>query len=244
MGPAPERTPGPHARGRGVALGGAPRPMRTAWHEDRIGQDKDMSNKKRSRSEAAMAGTKADPNRMETPEEDVPAKAREAAPRALSKRQQTTKRYFTVIEVVLAVTPIVVFAMLGASGVNLTQDGLESLFSEDPSYVVSFFAACIQTFAAWILRVTYTHYEEGDNGYAFGNLTVLFLSEVLLQNFVGIAGIVVLLWRVWDDVRVGIWSWLHERRVSGVLFDVSGAIVILVFALICAVANARIAGTI
>lgn len=211
-----------------------------------------MAKKNRNRAAAAAAGTKSDPNRVERNAESglvaagVGAGSLEGvhadwAPHVNSRREQQTRKIFTIVEVVLCCIPVLVIGMYLGSGRSFTSDGLESYFSKDPGFAVSFLAACVQPFVAYLLRLAYRRYSAGDVGYCGGNLIVLLCAEMLLSNIPGTVGMVVLLWRTWKNVSPHFSDWAHERGVGGVLVDLSGGIVVLVLAAICAFANFRLA---
>lgn len=214
-----------------------------------------MSKKNASRAKAAAAGTKSDPNRTVR---DAGGASRDThvaktsgkrakivhsawAPAANSAREQRTAQFFGVVEVLLVLVPVLLVASFVMMKGSLTAESLQSYFSEDPAFLVSFLAACVQPFAAYLLRLVHRKYLEGDMGYAAGNLIALLCAEMLLQNLVGVVGMVVLLWRVWKNAAPHMGDWVHERRFGGVLFDISGALVVLAFALICAFAGMRLA---
>ncbi len=214
-----------------------------------------MSKKNASRAKAAAAGTKSDPNRTVR---DAGGASRDThvakasgkrakivhsawAPAANSAREQRTAQFFGVVEVLLVLVPVLLVASFVMMKGSLTAESLQSYFSEDPAFLVSFLAACVQPFAAYLLRLVHRKYLEGDMGYAAGNLIALLCAEILLQNLVGVVGMVVLLWRVWKNAAPHMGDWVHERRFGGVLFDISGALVVLAFALICAFAGMRLA---
>lgn len=215
-----------------------------------------MGKKKASRAQAAAAGTKNDPKRAERGAEMAAAvdgaagrKASathkiahpEWAPAANSARERRTAQFFVVVEVLLALVPVLVVVSFVMLKGRFSAEGLQSAFSEDPAFMLSFLAACVQPFAAYLLRIVHQKYLEGDAGYTVGNLIALLCSEMFLQNLVGVAGMALLLWRVWKNTAPHMGDWTHERRLDGVLFDISGALVVFAFALICAFANLQLA---
>ena len=150
-------------------------------------------------------------------------------------RERLTRRIFTTVQVVLVIFP---FALLGY--VSMAGMSLQDAFGRDPGFTVSFLAAMAQPFVAWLIRIGYRHYSEGDGGYALGNLIGLLCAEALMQNVVGVAGCAVALWRLWRPAAGELTEWKERRGLGGVLFDISGAIVVLAIAAICAFASWRI----
>lgn len=214
-----------------------------------------MSKKNVSRAKAAAAGTKSDPNRTVREGSGKGSGARavkassagkkvvhaEWAPAANSAREQRTAQFFTVVEVLLVLVPVLLVVSFVMMKGALTAENLQSYFSEDPGFMVSFLSACVQPFAAYLLRLVHRKYLEGDMGYAAGNLIALLCAEMFLQNLVGVVGMVILLWRVWKNASSHMGDWVHERRLGGVVFDISGGLVVLAFALVCAFAGMRLA---
>ncbi len=211
-----------------------------------------MSKKKRDRAAAAAAGTRNDPKRAMndvsaevSPSASIGDRADGAARGAWvshmdSKREQRTSKFFLAVEVLLALIPVVLIVSFVMAKGSLSAENLQAYFSEDPVFAVSFLSACVQPFVAYLLRVVYRRYAEGDMGYTVGNLVVLLCAEMALQNLVGIVGVALLLWRIWKNAASRMGDWLHGRGVGGVLLDISGALVVMVFALICAFANMRL----
>lgn len=158
-----------------------------------------------------------------------------------SSREKTTRRIFTIVMVLLVIVPFVQLAFTGTLNLNsaaVTQ--LRDYMNQNPVFTVSFLAACLQPFAAYLLHLVYKHYSEGDGGYAVANLIVLFCAEMLSQNLIGIAGIGFLLWRIWGKASLDLKYWRFERRPSGVASDISGSVVLLVLSLFVAFASFRL----
>lgn len=209
-------------------------------------------SKKKNRAAAAAAGTKLDPERVAQPSteerlEQVKnrndhAAHPEWAPRMNSVREERTKTIFMVVEIVLVMIPVAMVAMVAVSKHGLSQESLREYFAEDPGFLVTFIAACLQPFVAYLLRVVQQRYAVGDAGYTIGNLIGLLCSEILMTSIPGMVGLAVCIWRVWRNTAPHMDAWVSERGVKGVLFDISGALVVLVFAAICAFANMRVNG--
>ena len=152
-----------------------------------------------------------------------------------SARETLARRIVTTVEVVLVIFPFAVWGHVGLGGVSL-----EGAFAGDPGFVVSFLAAVAQPFVAWLIRIAYRHYTEGDGGYALGNLIGLTCAELMLQNVVGLAGCAVLLWRLWRPAAGELAEWRECRGVGGVAVDISGALVVIAIGAVCAFASWRL----
>lgn len=206
-----------------------------------------MAKQGKNRAAVAARGTAKDPNKRTAAYGSAGASAGKAAgalarngvgmtPRNLgTKREKLTKRILTVVQVVLVAFPFIVYGYAGLGGGDFRE-----ILSSNPGFTVSFLAAVAQPFVAWLLRFVHRHYAEGDGGYALANLMVLVCGELLLQNALGIAGCVVLLWRFWKTTRGELAAWRARRKVGGMLADVSGALVVVLFGVICAFANWRL----
>lgn len=194
---------------------------------------------KKNRAQAASRGTRLDPERRE-PRERAEGVAAPAV-RGASGRERLTRRMFLVVEVLLVVSP---FAGMAVSGsLNFDAAGianLQDLFASSPAFAVSFLAACIQPLVAYLLHLAYKHYADGDGGYTAANLVGLLCAEMLMQNVVGLAGIALLLWRVWRPAAKERARWRKERTWGAKAAEVSGAIVVVVLAALCAFASWRI----
>lgn len=212
---------------------------------------------KKKRSKRAAAGTKADSARLaaETEVEFSAAPAEKAAaeedglpvpahpewaPHMNSRRERLTSRIFMTVEVVLVAVPVAIVLMFSTTHGGLTSANLDAAFDADPAFMVTFLAACVQPFVAYLVHLVHKQYARGGAGYTAGNLIALLCAQMLMQSIPGIAGMAVLLWRVWPNVAPHFSDWLHERRAGGVLFDISGALVVLVLAAVCAFAQSRL----
>ena len=162
----------------------------------------------------------------------------EAAQRARNldtPRERLTKRILTTAQVVLVAYPLAGMAIASLSGTSV-----QELLEGDPTFVVTFLSIFAQPLVAWLLRFVHRHYAEGDGGYAMGNLIGLLCAELLLQNVLGIAAVLILLWRLWPTAAGEMGDWARKRGVGGVLFDVSGSLVVIAIGLIVAFASWRL----
>lgn len=160
-----------------------------------------------------------------------------------SPRERLTRRVFVAVEVALVAVPFVYLGASGLLGADLTtREGLSAAVGANPLVAVGLVTSFIQVFVAYLLRFSYRHYERGDAGYAAGNLVGLLCAEMLMQNVAGIAGIAVLLWRTWRRSSADLRGWVERRGPLGVLADISGSLVVLVLAAVCAFALWRVNG--
>ena len=174
----------PPLSGRSAALGIVLITFAVAWL--RVGGRKDVLGvAKKTRAQVAAAGTKADSRREghagvqgQVARNGETAGAHKAnAPgdrqswwlpaldeESLSGREQLTKRIFTTVEVVLCLVLVGTVAVLSMAGSGLSAEGLQATFAENPAASITLIAACLQPFAAYLLRFVYRHYAQGGHG--------------------------------------------------------------------------------
>lgn len=193
---------------------------------------------KTSRAKAAARGTRLDADRevMVAPE---PVRKREVRPRPQSKYEARTAKIFTTVQIVLVVVPLAMVAYVWLSGGG-TMDGLQDAMRQHPTLTISFISAMCQPLVAWLLKFVREHYQAGDGGYAAANLIGLICGELMLQNAVGVVGCALVLWRVWKRIDGELGAWKADRGLSGMLADLSGALVICAVGVLCAFATWRI----
>lgn len=192
---------------------------------------------KTTRAQAAARGTKLDDERSIRPA-DVAEKPKRTA-RPQSKYEARTAKIFTTVQVIMVVVPLAMIGyvwMVGGGSISALQDAME----QDPTLTVSFISAMCQPLVAWLLKFVKQHYQAGDGGYAAANLIGLICGELMLQNAVGVIGCALLLWRIWKRIDGELTAWKRERRLGGMLADLSGALVICVFGALCTFASWRV----
>lgn len=200
-----------------------------------------MSKKKMTPAQKAAARREVTPEQRELAQKREAERTEQRAAAARERRmgtksEQLTRRIFTGVQVVLVLIP---FALLGFNGIMGGGD-IQTMMQDDPVFAVTFLMAMVQPFVAWIIHFSYKHHADGDDGYALGNLIGLTCAELCLQNPLGIAGCLVLLWRVWRSADGALDEWKTRRNLGGMLVDISGALVVFVLAAICAFASWRV----
>lgn len=196
---------------------------------------------KKHRAREAQRGTRLDPTRRQATASLSPNKGEKAVSRGNSAKEKLTRRFFVGVEVLLVVVPFVSLGLAGSLNLDAaSMSNLQELMAQNPRFLVSFLAACIQPFAAYLIHIAYRHYKNGDGGYALGNLVGILCAEMLMQSIPGVAGLVLLLWRIWKPAASESVVWRQKRGVAGVAKDLSGALVVIVLAAICAFASWRL----
>ena len=192
---------------------------------------------KTTRAQAAARGTKRDDERSIRPTDAVEKPGQAARPQ--SKYEARTAKIFTTVQVIMVVVPLAMIGyvwMVGGGSISALQDAME----QNPTLTVSFISAMCQPLVAWLLKFVKQHYQAGDGGYAAANLIGLICGELMLQNAVGVIGCALLLWGIWKRIDGELTAWKQERRLGGMLADLSGALVTCVFGALCAFASWRV----
>lgn len=194
---------------------------------------------KTSRAQAAARGTKLDADREVTAVAKATEPRSERRARPQSKYERRTGKIFTTVQVVLVVVPVAMIGYVWLAGGG-TMDGLREAMAQNPTLTVSFISAMCQPLISWLLKFVREHYLAGDGGYAAANLIGLICGELMLQNAVGVVGCALVLWRIWGRVNGELTAWKAERRLGGMLADLSGALVVCALGALCAFATWRI----
>ena len=141
------------------------------------------------------------------------------------------ERIFTIIKVLLAVSPFMALGYLTAKGGS--GGTLQTILSQNPQYTVMFLVAMVNPFIAYLLGFLQEHLNKADYGYAVVNMTLMIIAEAMLQNFLYVAVLAFLLYKIIKTYQISVKESV-EDIVKGHLFrDISGSIVVLVFAGIC-----------
>lgn len=141
------------------------------------------------------------------------------------------ERIFTIIKVLLAVSPFMALGYLTAKGGS--GGTLQTILSQNPQYTVMFLVAMVNPFIAYLLGFLQEHLNKADYGYAVVNMTLMIIAEAMLQNFLYVAVLAFLLYKIIKTYQISVKESV-EDIVKGHLFrDISGSIVVLVFAAIC-----------
>lgn len=142
--------------------------------------------------------------------------------------EQLTKRIFTLVEVVLLCFPFAVLGLTAEGGMSLDV----TRFS-DPSFLASMASNFIQMpIAGVVLLIQKLFYNRGEGGRAFGNLVVVLIAEVFLQNIVGIIAIAFLMWRVWGSIPGEMGEWRYHRTKMGMVADMLPGWAVLIVGLV------------
>ena len=214
-----------------------------------------MAKKKKNKAQAARRGTVAELPREERENAREAKEAERAAAtnpsgipwyvyplddRHFSKRENLNKQIFLWVEAVLVISLFMTVAIITSLAGGLTGDSFNELLADDPSYALLLLEGCLQAVVVLLLRDIYKHYEIGNVGYVFYNLMALLVAEALMTNVVGIAGIVVLIWRTWKRCQLGLNAYTRGVKLTGKLRDMIGPLLLIVAGAFCAYVDIRL----
>ena len=108
------------------------------------------------------------------------------------------ERIFTIIKVLLAVSPFMALGYLTAKGT--AGANLQTILSQNPHYIVMFLVAMVNPFIAYLLGFLQQHLNKADYGYAVVNMALMIVAEVMLQNFLYVAALDFLLYKTVKNI--------------------------------------------
>lgn len=141
------------------------------------------------------------------------------------------ERIFTIIKVLLAVSPFMALGYLTAKGG--AGGSIQTILSQNPHYTVMFLVAMVNPFIAYLLGFLQEHLNKSDYGYAVVNMALMIIAEVMLQNILYVAILAFLLYKIIRTYRIPVKESVKDIVQGHLLRDISGSIVVLVFAGIC-----------
>ena len=141
------------------------------------------------------------------------------------------ERIFTILKVLLAVSPFMALGYLTAKGT--AGANLQTILSQNPHYTVMFLVAMVNPFIAYLLGFLQQHLNKADYGYAVVNMALMIVAEVMLQNFLYVAALAFLLYKTVKTYQIPVKDSVEKSLKNHFLRDISGSIVVLIFAGIC-----------
>ena len=133
------------------------------------------------------------------------------------------ERIFTIIRVLLAVSPFMALGYLTAKGT--AGANLQTILSQNPHYTVMFLVAMVNPFIAYLLGFLQQHLNKADYGYAVVNMALMIVAEVVALAF--------LLYKTVKTYQIPVKDSVEKSLKNHFLRDISGSIVVLIFAGIC-----------
>lgn len=142
------------------------------------------------------------------------------------------ERIFTIIKVLLAVSPFVALGYLTTKG-GTAGGTIQTILSQNPNYTVMFLVAMVNPFIAYLLGFLQEHLNKNDYGYAVVNMVLMIIAEAMLQNFLYVAALVFLLYKIIKTYQIPVKDSVENSLKNHFVRDISGSIVVLIFAGIC-----------
>jgi hypothetical protein len=141
------------------------------------------------------------------------------------------ERIFTIIKVLLAVSPFMALGYLTAKGG--ASGNIQTILSQNPHYTVMFLVAMVNPFIAYLLGFLQEHLNKNDYGYAVVNMALMIVAEAMLQNILYVAVLIFLLYKIIRTYRIPVKDSVESSLKNHFLRDISGSIVVLIFSGIC-----------
>lgn len=154
-------------------------------------------------------------------------------------KDEKLSRYFKILKVVLFLMPFlcVGYLGLGAGGAALDTAGI---LNANPAMAVSFLAAMLQPYAAWIVILSERRLADGRVNFAIVNLTLLLAAELLLMSTVGVIGMALVLCKSVKTYGCGIPAAFRGCTPGSLLFEAGGNLPLLALAGLCLFASLRL----
>mgnify|MGYP001066153369 CR=1 FL=1 len=149
-----------------------------------------------------------------------------------SLKDAKLSRYFKILKIVLFCMPFlcVGYLGLGAGGAALDTAGI---LNANPAMAVSFLAAMLQPYAAWIAILAERRLADGRTNYAIMNLA-------LLMSTVGVIGMALILWKSVRTYGCGIPAAFLGCGVRDFFREAGGNLPLLALAALCLFASMRL----
>ena len=132
------------------------------------------------------------------------------------------ERIFTIIKVLLAVSPFMALGYLTAKGT--AGANLQTILSQNPHYTVMFLVAMVNPFIAYLLGFLQQHLNKADYGYAVVNMALMIVAEVMLQNFLYVAALAFLLYKTVKTYQIPVKDSVEKSLKNHFLRDISGSL--------------------
>lgn len=154
-------------------------------------------------------------------------------------KDEKLSRYFTILKIALFCMPFLCIGYLGlgAAGAALDTAGI---LNGNPTLAVSFLAAMLQPYAAWIAILSERRLADGRTNFAIVNLTLLLAAELLLMSTVGVIGMALILWKSVKTYGCGIPEAFRGCTIKSLLFEAGGNLPLLALAGLCLFASLRL----
>ncbi|RGZ00976.1 hypothetical protein [Clostridium sp. AM58-1XD] len=156
------------------------------------------------------------------------------------KMQGQRNRYFLIAEILLAVSPLMCLAYfsVGNGPASFTPS---DFISANPAAAVTFLAAMLNPFAAYLLDYSRKRMVLGDEAYALVTLIGITAVEAILMNVAYTVMMTALFFYVKKSCNTSIRSLRKEYTVARLLVNLSGCLAMAPIAALCMFAQLRLA---
>lgn len=148
-------------------------------------------------------------------------------------------RIFMIIKVLLAVSPFMALGYLSANGVKYG-GSLQTILNSNPDLAVMFLVAMVNPFIAYLLGYVEQHLKKADNGYVLLNLGLMIVAELMIENIMYALILAFLIYKCVKTYQIPVKESIKASAKDHLLRDISGSIVVLIFAGICLFARIQI----
>ena len=157
----------------------------------------------------------------------------------LSLKDQKLSRYFTILKIVLFCMPFMCIGYLGFGAAGTALD-TEGILASNPTMAVSFLAAMLQPYAAWIAILAERRLADGRTNFAIMNLTLLLVAELVLMSSISSIGMALILWKSIRTYHCGVKEAFRGCGVRDFVREAGGNIPLLALAGLCLFASLRL----
>ncbi len=146
-------------------------------------------------------------------------------------------KWFTITKILLTLAPFIALIYLQAfiGGSNLSE-----LLQQNPKITLTFLVSMAGPFTAYLLGFAQKHLHDGDAAYMMAHLAMLFVVELLLRNGVYSVLMICLMFFVYRMTGMSPLEALRLKLKNHFFRDLSGCIVLIVFAMFCLFVSLRL----
>lgn len=146
-------------------------------------------------------------------------------------------KWFTIAKVLLTLAPFIALIYLQTfiGGSNLSE-----LLKQNPEITLTFLVSMAGPFTAYLLGFAQKHLYDGDISYMMAHLALLFVVELMLRNGVYSLLIGFLMFLVYRMTGMSPLEALRLKLKDHFFRDLSGCIVLMVFAAFCLFVSLRL----
>lgn len=158
---------------------------------------------------------------------------------AMNLKDEKLNRYFTILKIVLFCMPFLCIGYVGLGAGSMALD-TGGVLVANPAMAVSFLAAMLQPYAAWIAILAERRLADGRTGWAVVNLALLLAAEAMLMSTVGVIGMALVLWKSTRVYGCGVGEAFRTCDKRAFVREAGGNLPLLALAGLCLFASLRL----